>query len=129
MRTFGVFLFSASRPGSPSRRSAAMRHEIRIDAPTADDAHALMSRLPGYRTVVERSEHGWELRIEREHGVNELLRDVLGCLDEWLVARGLEDTNVTLENGKTYVVAAPPPRPPQLPLSGCQPGRPAPGAA
>jgi hypothetical protein len=81
--------------------------EITVRAPSADDAIALIDTLEGYRAALAKDEGRWALRIARDRGRDELLCELLERIDLWLAARGIEQTEVVLEDGKTYVVPAP----------------------
>jgi hypothetical protein len=81
--------------------------EFRVEAPTADLAQALMSRLHGFYSELSEAEGSCQVSISLAGDPDRAVVEVLNVVDRWLVTHELSEVEVRLW-GRTYTLTPPP---------------------
>jgi len=79
---------------------------LRVEAPDADLARALVERLRRFRTEVERVNGHVEVLVTLEGHPEQAMTDVLTDVDEWLAENGLLETRIRLAD-RSYTLTPP----------------------
>jgi hypothetical protein len=79
---------------------------LRVEAPSADLAHALMERLHAFPTELSEEEGSCEVRVSLVGNPDRAVVDVLNGVDDWLVEHGLEMVRVHLDE-RVYTLTPP----------------------
>jgi len=93
-------------PAAPRRGMESLAEPLRVEAPSADLAHALMQRLHAFPTELD--EESGQVRISLVGDPDRAVVDVLNSVDSWLVENGLDAVRVHLDE-RVYTLT--PPRP------------------
>lgn len=84
-----------------------MAEPLRVEAPSADLAHALMQRLHAFPTELSEEEGGaCEVRVSLVGNPDRAVVQVLDNVDEWLVEHGIEAVRVHLDE-RVYTLTPP----------------------
>jgi hypothetical protein len=82
-----------------------MPEPIRIDAPNAEAAAALLAAFRGrFRAESVEGDGGWEVRVYPDEPFAGSVEDVLPAVRSWLAGERLEETTVHLD-GRAHTLA------------------------
>jgi hypothetical protein len=79
---------------------------LRVEAPTADLAHALMQRLHAFPTELAEEEGACEVRVSLVGNPDRAVVEVLDFVDGWLLEYGLKAVRVHLDE-RVYTLTPP----------------------
>jgi hypothetical protein len=82
----------------------SLAEPLRVEAPSADLAHALMQRLHAFPTELD--EDSGEVRVSLIGDPDRAVVDVLNSVDGWLVDYGLDVVRVHLDQ-RVYTLTPP----------------------
>jgi hypothetical protein len=80
---------------------------LRVEAPSADLAHALMQRLHAFPTELDDRTGSCEVRVSLVGNPDRAVVEILDGVDSWLLENGLKAVRVHLDE---RVYTLPPPR-------------------
>ena len=83
-----------------------MAEPLRVEAPSADLAHALMQRLHAFPTELAEEEGSCEVRVSLVGDPDRAVVDVLNSVDGWLLEHGLAAVRVHLDE-RVYTLTPP----------------------
>lgn len=84
-----------------------MAEPLRVEAPSADLAYALMQRLGAFPTELAESDGSCEVRVSLVGDPDRAVVEVLNNVDGWLVDHGLTAVRVHLDE-RVYTLTPPP---------------------
>ena len=83
-----------------------MAEPLRVEAPTEDLAHALMSRLHAFPAELQVANGTMEVRVPLVGNADRAIVAVLDGVDDWLVEHELPSVRVLLDN-RIYTLTPP----------------------
>ena len=84
-----------------------MAEPLRVEAPSADLAQALMQRLHAFPTELEQKGTRCEVRVSLVGDPDRAVVEVLNSVDDWLVEHDLDEVRVRLDE-RVYTLTPPP---------------------
>jgi hypothetical protein len=79
---------------------------LRVEAPSADLAHALMQRLHSFPTELQQEHGRCEVRVSLVGDPDRAVVEVLNSVDGWLVDYSLDEVRVHLDD-RVYTLTPP----------------------